>query len=427
MKKLFLIIIMAVSLLPDLYAAEHGARDETVVTIVQPGSYYARKFFLFPLEIPGYAFRVVTLPLGVALRFAEKKHLLEKTLDFLSNKKKTFWVYPIVEGGAGNGFGGGVGLRHTDLFHKGYLGAAAYRIHVDMSQQADMSFAKPKAVYLFDRPLSFSIGSSFSRTFNNAFFGIGTDSSRSNEVGFDSAGFDSGVTLFYEFMDNFSLSPYLGFSATKVSNANGGSLPATGVMFPVTYDEGLGERLDYIAPGIKFIHDTRNRIDYPEHGGIQSLTYRYYGCINDGNFRFNNYELDVSQYFGLWKPRQVLVLHTKWKFEQTTNNGRIPFFLLSTLDANSPLRGFVQGRFRDRDFALFNVEYRFPIWDMVDGAVFLDAGRVFHAPNDFSFKRFKYSPGAEIKINIPHLLMFRFEAAYGGEGVNFIFGASKPI
>jgi outer membrane translocation and assembly module TamA len=64
---------------------------------------------------------------------------------------------------------------------------------------------------------------------------------------------------------------------------------------------------------------------------------------------------------------------------------------------------------------LFNFEYRFPVWSLIDGVIFCDTGRVFHSPSDISFANMKYSAGGGLKIRIPNLAMFRFEAAYGGE------------
>lgn len=400
---------------------------DPVVKITLPKSYYTRKVFLFPFELPSYVMQAVTWPIGKGLKYAEKTHAIDKALDLLSNKDKTFWVYPVIEGGAGSGFGGGIGLRHTDLFHKGYLLAATYRIHVNMNQRAAASFGKPNAFTIGGKPVSYSFGANWQRWYQTDYFGIGNDSSQANRSNYDYFDINTGFTMVVEPLKNFSISPYIGYDTPLAQSSDGGGFPGAGTVFPTSETEGISTRLQYFDAGLRFAHDTRDSLDLPERGGLRSLTYHHFFCMNKNGFDYGQIELDVRHYIKLWKPRQVLALHTSWKFQEADGSDNIPFYRLATLDVNSPLRGFINGRFHDRNYALFNVEYRFPVWHMVDGVIFCDTGRVFHTISDFSFANFKYSAGGGLKIRIPDLAMFRFEAAYGGEGINLIFGASRPL
>ena len=101
---LLLVLLSSSLIYANASQREENIKQEPVADIQPPLSYYARKFFLFPLDLPSYAMRVVTLPVGAGLKFLQKKHVIDKTLDFLSNKDKTFWVYPIISGGGGKQF-----------------------------------------------------------------------------------------------------------------------------------------------------------------------------------------------------------------------------------------------------------------------------------------------------------------------------------
>ena len=76
---------------------------------------------------------------------------------------------------------------------------------------------------------------------------------------------------------------------------------------------------------------------------------------------------------------------------------------------------------------IVNAEYRYPVWDLIDGTIFFETGRVFDDPGDFSFDDFKYSAGGGIQFFVRSFLLFRVQAAYGGEGLNVVFTAKQAL
>ncbi len=424
MRRLLLIMLLVI-LVPGVGVASDFA--EPTVTIKPPPSYMAKRIVLFPLEIPSHVVRGVTYPIGLGLRYLEEKGVAEKVQNVLSNKAKTFWLYPIVEGGAGTGFGGGAGIKDTDLFHRQYLLGLSYRIHINMQQNADFSFAKPNAFTLFGKPVSYSLNSSFARSLLFLYYGIGNNSP--NVQGLYSGNIiDTGVTLTYEPIKSFIVTPYVGVSLSNSGpKGDSGTSPSAQLLFPAPELTGFGNWVDYTNVGIRIAHDTRNAILSPEKGGIESFSYKNYTSFNASGYDYNRYELDARHYFRLWAPRQVFVLRGNFVANVPNGGNDIPFWRLATLDANSPLRGFVTGRFHDRASILFNAEYRFPVWRIIDGVLFYDTGRVLHNPADMSLTDMRYSVGGGFHIQIPQMAFFKFYVGYGGEGVNFILGASKPI
>lgn len=419
---LFLVLMGA----PRVLRADTAA--EPSVTIKPPPGYLAKRIALFPLEFPSYVLKGVFYPIGAGMRYLEKKGVVDKTMNFLSNKDKTFWVYPIIEGGAGSGFGGGVGIRDTDLFHRHYFLSASYRIHINMQQNANFSFAKPQAFELFGKPVSYSLGSTFSRGLVYLYYGIGNGSSANNQGLYSSNTIDSGVTLSYEPIQNLTFSPYFGMSNSNSGpKGNEESSPSVQAIFTPSDLTGFGNWVDYANMGIRVAHDTRDSILSTEKGGLRSFSFQNFTGLNTSAYNYNRYELDVRQYIHLWLPRQVLVLRGDFVAEVPLGGKEVPFWRLAVLDANSPLRGFVTGRFRDRASLLFNVEYRYPVYKLIDGVLFYDTGRVLHTASDMTLAHIKYSVGGGLHIKIPELAFFKFYVGYGGEGVNFIFGAGKPI
>lgn len=420
-----MLVICAVSSLPARTFAKTVETDEPLVKVTPPAGYKAQKILTFPLKIPSYIIRGVFWPVGVGLTYLERKHVVEKTLDLLSNKDKTFWVYPIIEGGAGSGFGGGIGVSDTDLFHKGFETGATYRIHINMDQHATFSFGKPHAVKIGDVPLSFMFASDWQRTTNNDFYGIGNGSPRSNQSEFGSDRVSLGLILPFSILETFTVSPYIGAVLDDTGAAE--NTPQVTATFAPAEIPGYGRWLDYLNFGLGITNDTTDKPIDPENGGIRKLGIKRFQCLNAAGFNYNQYDLDVRQYIKLWAPGHVFLARAAFAFEQVTGGGTVPFWQLTTLDYASPLRGFPRGRFMDRDYGLANFEYRFPIVDMLRGVIFLDVGRVFHSPKDITVKNIKYSAGGGVHFNIHNFGRFRFEAAYGGEGVNIMFGTSRPL
>lgn len=425
MKRLVPLIALILILLPQVVCADVA---EPTVTIKPPPSYKAKRIALFPLEIPSYVVRAATYPIGAGLKYLDEKGVVDKAMDFLSNKEKTRWVYPIIEGGAGTGFGGGLGIRDTNFLNDHYLFGASYRIHINMQQNANVSFAKPRAFHLFGQPVSYSFGSTFARGLIYFYYGIGNSSSVNNQGLYSANSVDTGATLTYEPLPHLTISPYLGVSLTSSgSKGNEGSAPSVQTLFPMSELTAFGQWVDYFNSGFRLAYDTRDSIESTEKGGLRSFSFLNYYGMNTGGYNYNRYELDLRQYLRLWVPRQVLVLRANFVGNIPISGNDVPFWRLAVLDVNSPLRGFVTGRFRDRASILFNVEYRFPVWRIIDGVLFYDTGRVLHTPSDMTLAHIKYSVGGGLHIKVPQIAFFKFYAGYGGEGVNIVFGAGKPL
>jgi outer membrane translocation and assembly module TamA len=77
--------------------------------------------------------------------------------------------------------------------------------------------------------------------------------------------------------------------------------------------------------------------------------------------------------------------------------GDPPFDILPQLGGDALLRGYYQGRFRDRDLLAFQAEYRAPVWWKLGAVAFASAGQVapdlgglrvdaFHPAAGFGFR-----------------------------------------
>ncbi|MFH1830532.1 MAG: BamA/TamA family outer membrane protein [Pseudomonadota bacterium] len=373
---------------------------------------------------PTYVMRALTWPMAVFSGFLIRKGVVRDVVDVISNDERTFWVYPKFELGFGSGFGGGVGIRHTDLFERNYRFRASYLVHVNLDQRGDFSFEKPDAFYIANRPFGFTFFTKLLHDKNTDFYGVGIGAQESARSKYRIDSIDTGFGALYEPLDHFIIAAGLGFAADYTDT---GTQPSVQTVFPMSELSGFGRDIAYLAAGIRLKHDTRDAEGRPEKGGVRELAFTRFQGLGVNGLDYNQYDLDVAQYLKLWLPRHVLALRTKWEYRQPTSGGNVPFFRLSRLDVYTPLRGFDFGRFMDRGLYVFNIEYRFPVWDYLDGEFFFDTGRVFHTLSDISFKHLKYSGGAGLRLCTKNFFLARIQVAYGGEGVNFLFKTSQAF
>lgn len=379
----------------------------------------------YGLLVPTYALRFATWPVAVVGDLLIRKGVVRKVVNVISNKERTFWVYPKLELGFGSGFGGGVGMRHFDLFHKNYKLSASYQIHLNLNQESNVSIGKPDAFYIKGKPVGYKVGTYFFRHHDIDYFGKGPESSLDSRSLFGENEIRTGGFIGYEFLNNLFLVLH-NYFIWNSSHSDSGSSPSVDWMFPLSSLTSFERKIWYSDFGLSLMHDDRDSTIIPESGGYRRLAFSRYQGLNTGNFDYNEYDLELVQYIKVMEPRNILALRTKWSYQQQTADG-IPFYRLNRYDVDTPARGFEFDRFVDRGLAAFNVEYSFPVWRFMDGQLFFDTGRVFHSPQDFSFKHFKYSGGAGLRLRSSEFFLMRIQFAYGGEGAKFLFKTSQAF
>lgn len=430
-----LMVLLALLLVTPLSAAEpeqesvHQANPEgdPEVKIKAGGGYKAHRILLAPFLIPKYAIIFAVSPLIYTGRTIERYHIYERVEDALTNEDRTFFIYPIFGFGGGSGFGGGVGVVHTNLFSKGYELRGSFQIFTNLDIDTGVSFRDRKAFYIGGVPVGYKILAQFIRYHDESFFGFGNDTLESDETEFQLDRIRSGVQFDHQLPLNFHVKPHVVYHLANSGASSGLTPPSSDTFFSSAELDGFGRSLHHIDIGLSLAHDTRNAEVNPESGGLRQFIFRRMQGIGNSGFDYNEYRVEARQYFRLWKERRVLGVRAFLVVQDETGSGSVPFYRTSTLDNNAPLRSFSRGRFRDTGYYLFNAEYRYPVWDIIDAVVFVDAGRVFEDIEDLSFKGIKYSFGGGIRFVSRKLPLASLMVGTGKEGTRIIFSLSHRL
>lgn len=385
---------------------------------------YGLKALKYPIVFPIYATRLLTWPIALTTNTLVKTGVVRTVIDIVSNDERTLWVYPIIELGFGSGFGGGLGVTHFDLFKKNYKLSARYQIHLNLDQKAKISISKPDLFFAAGKPFAFKFSTEYERGNESEYFGKGIDTSKdiAGRYGFDVV--RSGGHFGYEVIKNMLVGVHASIVWTQSRNAKSG--PFVQNVFSQADLTAFDRSLVYLVYGVGFVHDDRDSEVVPTRGGKRMFAFSRFGGFGVNNFDYNQFDVEVFQYFPILWDRHVIALRTAWTFQQETGAG-IPFNRLARFDTDSPMRGFVWGRFRDHSVAVFNVEYRYPVWKYMDGQIFIDAGRAFDGVQNFSFKDFKFSGGIGFNFRTSDYFLARFQVAGGGEGIRVLFKTSQAF
>ncbi len=119
--------------------------------------------------------------------------------------------------------------------------------------------------------------------------------------------------------------------------------------------------------------------------------------------------IEYSQFFLLAKP---LVLGVDIQ-EQSLTGAQSAFYLMPEMGSDEMMRGYYQGRYRDRNLIAGQTELRYRLSPRFGLAAFVGTGEVFHT--DFSFPQLKpnYGGGVRYFFDIQKGLSFRLDYGVG--------------
>jgi hypothetical protein len=140
-----------------------------------------------------------------------------------------------------------------------------------------------------------------------------------------------------------------------------------------------------------------------------------------GSFTYQQYRLEAIQVIPLPGYPHRLALRAQFQLM----GGAPPFYLVSWVGGDDTARGYFEGRYRDLDRILLNMEYRCNLYKFLDGVLFLDTGKVADDLLHVSlFKGLHVTGGVGFRIHLYPDLVVRFDVGISSEmtGVYFNFG-----
>jgi hypothetical protein len=164
----------------------------------------------------------------------------------------------------------------------------------------------------------------------------------------------------------------------------------------------------YAGPSVTF--DNRNNNTYTTKGmHLTGYLNVMHGIFSDNSYKGSFLNLEYAQFFSLHK-RLVLGFNLQ---EQSLLGSESPFYLLPELGNDEMMRGYYNGRYRDKNMLAGQTELRYRISDRIGVVGFLGTGGVFK--DSFSFNQLKpnYGGGLRYFFDTEKGLTMRVDYGFG--------------
>ena len=219
--------------------------------------------------------------------------------------------------------------------------------------------------------------------FLDKFYGYGSNSEEINNPDYFTQNFGINLNFQADVSEKFEIGAIYDFLYTNViDKKNNPFLNNNSVLGS---EGGISSGL-----GLKLVWDSRDYVYLPTNGGYYIVSAVYYKKVLGSDFEFNDYLIDLRRYFKITQGH-ILTFQLYGNFAR----GFPPFYEMPRLGGDVTMRGYYEGRYRDRNFVATQAEYKTWLvekWKL--GVVlFGGVGDVADELDDLKVKDFKYSYG----------------------------------
>jgi outer membrane protein assembly factor BamA len=318
-------------------------------------------------------------------------------LASLGNPISPFFV--VAGYGSNSGFKGGIGYRLKNILALADRFAIKNYYSTHQYQSYQIKYQAPD---LLSESTSFYFESRYKKRPWESFYGIGMDTRVCDEAVYTLEQFITTGTARRAISERAHFSLSAGFSATNIfagqDDSRVGDIDSIQVLFDLTSDHFRATR--YISFGGQFEFDWRDQKGQTSRGGMIDIEATYnHGVGRSDDLKFVIMRAEISQYLEIWRKRVVACRILAGRHDNLANDRVSPFYLQSSLGGIDDLRGYQKNRFLDNDIITASVEYRWPIWRVIDAYLFLDEGRSFQdAMDGFTTDGWQYSFGGGLRV-----------------------------
>jgi imidazolonepropionase-like amidohydrolase len=160
-------------------------------------------------------------------------------------------------------------------------------------------------------------------------------------------------------------------------------------------------------------HDTRDSSAAPWYGDYEAISAGISNPCIGSAFSFFSLDADI-RYFLSVEHHHVLAARLLVK----NSFGNPPFYVMPSFGGMAVGRGFQRGRFIGMIGAFGQLEYRFPIWSIIGGDLFLDSGQVCADYRQLSLDAFHFSGGAGLRFAFSERSILSVDVGFNGEPIS---------
>lgn len=161
--------------------------------------------------------------------------------------------------------------------------------------------------------------------------------------------------------------------------------------------------------GLSFTYDNRNNAFSPDDGYFAQVYFNHFDKVIGSSYNYTNVVVDLRLFKKIYK-NQVLAMQA---FSFSNIGTEVPLRSLASFGGSNSMRGYYDGRYRDKQQLVLQAEYRMPVYGRFGAVVFADMGDVGHTPTDFELNSLKYSYGGGVRFALDKKEKLNLRVDYG--------------
>lgn len=324
----------------------------------------------------------------------------------------------------GSGIAAGAGWRH-DVFSRDARIVIEAGLSLRSYRMARVDFSLPR---LFDERLELGIEGSYRYHPQEDFYGLGFASERGDRVNFKYRA--------PEVQGRAMVKPARWLNAgVRVGRVNVSVGPGTDSRFPSIEQRfsddgapGLDGQPDFAYGDLFATFDTRDQPGNARQGAYLGMLWRRYNDLDLDRYSFHSVDVDAQHFLPIFDKKRVFAARFQLMATTAADGQEVPFYFRPTIGGSDTLRSVSDFRYRDRNAALLNLEYRWEAFSGLDMALFSDFGTVAPRVSDLEFADVRGAYGIGLRFNTYKAVFLRLDAAAGGsEGLRMFIKFSKAF
>ena len=250
-------------------------------------------------------------------------------------------------------------------------------------------------------------------TFPTKYWGIGYDngSNDENEISYSRFKFEAKPRFMFRLAEN----TYLG--------------PMANVQYVNTYDfsnsaivDNEDKRFTTIGGGFSFMYDSRDVILNATKGWYIQLDQLFYPSFFGNKHIYHTTDLSVSTYYKAWKGAVIA-----GEFHSQFNYNDVPWPMLASVGGPNRMRGYFEGRYRDKNIIEAQIELRQHIWKRNGAVLWFGAANVFPEANAIRWRKTLLNGGIGYRWAFKQGVNVRLDLGLTKHGVGFVFNINEAF
>ena len=324
----------------------------------------------------------------------------------------------------GSGMAVSAGWRH-DLFERN----ARLTLEAGRStrgyQLLRADFALPR---LLDERFEVGVEAAHWRRPQEDFYGTGFATSRGTRVSFSLRAPEVSVRAVVKPREALQAGIRLGGMRVRVGPGSDSRFPSLEELFDDRAAPGFAATQRYRFVDLFGTLDTRDQPGNPREGLYVGATWRRHDDTGFGRFDFDRFDIDAQHFLPIYDKKRVFAARFQLMTTTAGDGNEVPFYFRPTIGGSDTLRSAADYRYRDRNAAVLNLEYRWEVFSGLDMALFSDFGTVAPTLRALEFARIRGAYGIGLRFNTYKAVFLRLDVATGGtEGIRTFLKFSKAF